>query len=121
MEVSIQMDIETMSLEEIWQQIDQKANEQSDLIAEMNATYSFNITGEGGGNYGLSFNDGVVSVVEGGIEGADCTIIVNIQNFKKLILGNINSASAFMTGRLKVKGNIGLALKLEELLKKYEF
>src|SRR5690625_6004557 len=94
-----------MSLEEIWQQIDQKANEQSDL-GDMNATYSFNITGEGGGNYGLTFNDGVVSVVEGGIEGADCTIIVNIQNFKNLILGNINSASAFKIGRASCRERV---------------
>lgn len=121
MEVCFEMNFESMALEEIWQQVDQRAKERPELIADMNATYSFNITGEDGGNFGLSFKDGSVSVLYEGIEDADCTIIMNTDNFKKLIQGNLNSASAFMTGRLKVKGNIGLALKLESLIKQYEF
>lgn len=43
------------------------------------------------------------------------------KEFQKLLQGDLNSTTAFMTGRLKVKGNIGLALKLESILKKYNF
>src|SRR5690625_1232088 len=79
------MDIESMTLDQTWQQIDQRANEHPDLIAEMHATYSFNITGEDGGNYGLSFKNGTVLVVNDGMESSDCIIIVSRDNYKKLI------------------------------------
>lgn len=110
-----------MSLEEIWTEIDRTANENSDLIKELNASYSFDITGNESGQYGLSFQDGVATVSENGLEDADCSLTMNIKNFKKLLQGNLNSATAFMTGRLKVKGDIGLALKLEGVLKKFSF
>src|SRR5690625_2393176 len=114
------MNLEAMTIEEIWSRIGEKANEQPDLIAGLNATYSFKITGEDGGDFGVEFNEGVATIVKGGIGGADCTIIVSSDNFKKLIQGNINSAAAVMSGRIKIKGNVGLAMKLEELLKEFQ-
>lgn len=115
------MDIHTMTLDAIWQEIDKKANEQPELIQEMNATYSFNITGkDDSGTFGLAFNNGVAEVIMDEKIDADCTLTMNVDNFKKLLQGNLNSTTAFMTGRLKVKGNIGLALKLENILKKYD-
>src|SRR5690625_455239 len=100
-EVSKLMNIDEMSLEEIWQQIEERANEHPELIAVMDATYSFQLTGEDGVNYVISFTGDSVSVVKYGIDNADCIIILSIENFKKLIHGNINSASACMTGRVK--------------------
>lgn len=115
------MDIDNMSLELIWEEIDRKANEHPEYLAEMNATYSIEITGDDSGKYGLVFGDNKAEVIPNGIADADCSLTMNVDNFKKLLQGNLNSATAFMTGRLKVKGNIGLALKLESLLKKYSF
>ena len=46
---------------------------------------------------------------------------MSVKDFKKLLDGNLNSAASYMTGKLKIKGNLGLALKLESLLKKYSF
>jgi|SRR5690625_6469426 len=115
------MQIDTMTLEEIWQVIDQKANEHPEYIQEMDAVYVFDITGDEGSTYGLVIKDGKAEVVKGDEVDADCTLIMNVENFKKLLQGNLNSATAFMTGRLKVKGNMGLALKLESILKKYSF
>lgn len=115
------MEIDKMSLEEIWEEIDRRINEYPEFIEEMNASYSIHLTGEDSGIYGLKFTDGVAEVIGDGIDGADCSLTMSVDNFKKLLQGNLNSTTAFMTGRLKVKGNIGLALKLESLLKKYSF
>ena len=113
------MDLNAMSLEEIWQEIDRRANERPELLKEMNATYSFHITGDDSGKYGLIFKDSSAQVVPGGVEDADCTLTMHIDHFKKLIQGNLNATTAYMTGRLKVSGNLGLGLKLESLLKKF--
>ncbi|MEI3605892.1 SCP2 sterol-binding domain-containing protein [Pseudogracilibacillus sp. SE30717A] len=115
------MNIQTMSLSEIWEEIERRANEKPELIEEMTAKYVFHITGKETGNYGLFFDGQKVDVIpDASSEEADCSLLMNVDNFKKLLEGNLNSASAFMTGRLKVKGNIGLALKLENLLKKFD-
>ncbi|MDG2018213.1 MAG: SCP2 sterol-binding domain-containing protein [Porticoccaceae bacterium] len=51
-------------------------------------------------------------------EGADpdCTMIINIDDFMAMADGSLDGASAFMTGRLKVEGNMGIAMKLGAIL-----
>ena len=115
------MDINEMTMEEIWAEIDRQLITAPEHIAGVEATYTFDISGDESTKYGLILKDGKSEVVEGGIEGADCAISLNEKNFRKLLQGNLNSTTAFMTGKLKVKGNIGLALKLEGILKQYDF
>ncbi|MGA9173790.1 MAG: SCP2 sterol-binding domain-containing protein [Thermoactinomyces sp.] len=45
---------------------------------------------------------------------------MSAEDFKDLLSGNLSGTAAFMTGKLKVKGNIGLALKLENILRQYD-
>lgn len=49
-------------------------------------------------------------------EAADVTLSATRDTFEGLIRGQVNPASAFMTGKLKVDGNMGLAMKLGQLL-----
>jgi len=49
---------------------------------------------------------------------ADVTLTLDRSDFLKMFTGQMNATSAFMTGRLKVEGDIGLAMKLEKLLLK---
>ena len=115
------MDLNTMTVDEIWGEVERKTQEEPEHIIGVDATYTFEITGDDGATYGLIVKDGTAKVVEGGLDDAECTITLNVKNFKKLLQGDLNATTAFMTGRLKVKGNIGLALKLESVLKQYDF
>ncbi|MEM8570671.1 MAG: SCP2 sterol-binding domain-containing protein [Pseudomonadota bacterium] len=47
---------------------------------------------------------------------ADCTLHASRDTFEGLLAGDINPTSAFMTGKLKVEGNMGVAMKLGSLL-----
>jgi putative sterol carrier protein len=47
----------------------------------------------------------------------DCTIRISTANLNKLIQGNLNPMTAFATGKLKVSGDAGVAMKLGQLLK----
>jgi len=47
---------------------------------------------------------------------ADCTITVSKDNFEKLAKGELDPMKAFMTGKLKVNGDMSVAMKLQPLL-----
>ncbi len=50
-------------------------------------------------------------------EDADCTIAVTPDDLEKIMHGQLDATMAFMTGKLKVKGNTGIAMKLASVLK----
>lgn len=47
---------------------------------------------------------------------ADTTVKVSIDNFKAISKGELNPMTAVMTGKVKIKGDMGLAMKLQSLL-----
>lgn len=47
---------------------------------------------------------------------ADCTVIVSIDDFGEIVAGNLNAQMAFMTGKLKIEGDMGIAMQLGQLL-----
>lgn len=47
---------------------------------------------------------------------ADCVITTSIETIEGIRKGNINAMSAVMTGKVKIKGDMGLAMKLPTLI-----
>lgn len=47
---------------------------------------------------------------------ADCTITTSAETLMKLKNGDLNPMMAVMTGKVKIKGDMGLAMKLQSLL-----
>jgi len=47
---------------------------------------------------------------------AACTVTVNHETMTEILSGNISSQAAFMTGKLKVAGDMGVALKIGTIL-----
>ena len=80
--------------------------------ADMNNSYAFDI--EGAGQWTVKVEDGSVRVVKGA-EDADVTISASQEVFQKIIAGEQNPTSAYMTGKLKLKGDMGAAMKLQKL------
>ena len=80
--------------------------------AGLTATYLFEI--EGAGNWTVDVDDGKVSVSENGAD-ADCTISTTSETFMKIARGEQNPTAAYMSGKLKVKGDMGQAMKLQKL------
>ena len=80
--------------------------------AGMNNSYLFDI--EGAGMWKVDVQDGNVSVSEGS-QDADVTITTSEETFEKITSGEQNATSAYMTGKLKVKGDMGAAMKLQKL------
>lgn len=47
---------------------------------------------------------------------ADCTIRISKENFEELIAGELNPTAAFMTGKIKVEGDMSVAMQLSQLI-----
>lgn len=47
---------------------------------------------------------------------ADCVIKISPKNFEKLVNGDLNPMMAVMMGKIKIKGDMGVAMKLQALL-----
>src|SRR5699024_6747366 len=115
------MDISHLSLSEIWEEIEKKVHKHASAVESLNASYEVNITGEEAGTYSVILKNGEPAIREGKNDNQDCILTIGIKQYENLLQGKLNDKAAFITGKLKVKGNIGLALKLESILKQYGF
>jgi putative sterol carrier protein len=80
--------------------------------AGMSNSYVFDV--EGAGTWTVKVDNGAVSVSEGAEDG-DCTISASEETFMKMVRGEQNPTTAYMTGKLKIKGDMGAAMKLQKL------
>jgi putative sterol carrier protein len=106
--------------QEVFQEIEKRLKENPKPIEGMKAVYQFDLSGDDGAVYQLHLADGAAKVEQGEAATADCTIQMTAADFKDMLLGNLNPTAAFMSGKLKVKGNLGLAMKLQNVLGQYE-
>ena len=65
-------------------------------------------------------DEGAIVIDEGGArasdDDADVTLSASADTFQDILLGNLDATSAFMTGRLKLEGDMGLAMRLGSVL-----
>jgi putative sterol carrier protein len=80
--------------------------------AGLTASYRFEI--DGSGTWTVDVDDGRVTVAENGAD-ADVTISSSSDTFLKIANGEQNPTAAYMSGKLKIKGDMGQAMKLQKL------
>ena len=90
---------------------------QPDKAEGMNATFQFELTGEGGGTWVAKIADGQCTVTEGGLDNPSATISMEAADYVAIAQGKLDMAKAFMSGKIKVKGDMGLIMKLPDLFK----
>lgn len=107
------------TLVETTQGIEKMLNDNPGPISGINAVYQFDLSGEEEGSFQLHLKDGQAMITQGTDTPAQCTLIMSFNNFQKFLAGNLSGTTAFMTGKLKIKGEIPKAIKLETILKQY--
>ena len=81
----------------------------------VNAVFQFEITGEGGGSWHVVVKDGTCRVSEGSHEEPSVTLTLSDENWLAMINRELNGVQAFMTGKLKVSGDIMLAQRIYDI------
>jgi putative sterol carrier protein len=82
----------------------------------VNAVYQFELSGDDGGVFHLKVADGSIEAVKAAHDSPNVTIIMSAPDYVSLMEGKLNSTSAFMAGKLKVKGDMALAMKLQAVV-----
>jgi putative sterol carrier protein len=86
-----------------------KLNAKPEKVAGMNCVYQFRV---GDAAWNVRLTDGKAGVAEGEAPSPSCTVTMAESDFLDLVSGKLNGQVAFLTGKLKVGGDMGLALKL---------
>jgi len=82
----------------------------------VSAVYQFELSGDNGGLFHAAVDDGKATIVEEAHDSPNITITMAADDFDAMLDGKLNATSAFMAGKLKVKGDMSLAMKLQSLL-----
>lgn len=103
----------------ILEEIDLALQDKPSYAAGVTAVFQFDLSGDEAGTYQVGLSEDNNFIAEGEQEKADCTLQMSSDDFVKMAKGKLNGTQAFMTGKLKIKGNIGLALRLQSILAAY--
>ena len=103
------------STAEVFAGINSRLN--AEKAKKINSTYQFDIGGEGGGKWFADLTKDAGPWCEEKEADAKCTITVaKAEDWVAIATGKINPTMAFMQGKIKVKGDMSLAMKLQSLL-----
>ena len=83
--------------------------------AGMNATYQFVATGDGGGSWSVKITNGDTKVAAGMADAPTIVLTATSADWLDMMNGKMNGTTAFLTGKLKIQGDVSLAMKLETL------
>ena len=87
----------------------------ADRAQGMNAVFQYEITGDGGGKWYVTVKDGGCTVADGEALSPNLTVTMASADWLDLAANKLNPQMAFMSGKLKLKGDMGLAIKLGSL------
>jgi putative sterol carrier protein len=81
----------------------------------MKATFQLELDGDEGGLWHVVVADGKCQLRQGTAAGPEVTIAMTTEDFGALIAQRLDAMQAYSDGRIKVKGNLWLAMQLGEL------
>lgn len=83
--------------------------------AGMDAVYQINLHGAEAGSHYLKISDGALEVAEGTHDSPNITISMASNDFVDMTNGKLNATMAYMGGKLKISGDMSLAMKMQSL------
>lgn len=107
------MSVSKDEMKALFAQIEQQFR--PDKASGLDATIQFKLTGEQDTYYWLQMENSGLNVGEGQADTPRMTLIADADDFAAVVSGKTNAMQAFMSGKLKVKGDMSLAMKLQSI------
>jgi len=109
--------MDRITAKEIFAKLEKKITERANEFSQIGGTYKFVLNGAEGGTWVVDLRKDSFGVRESDEE-AQCRVTISSEDFVKIATGKLKAESAFMRGKLKLIGDLGLAMKLGKLFSK---
>ncbi len=106
-----------MTTKEIFDEMQKRMEAHPAKLAGIKAVYQFDIGGADPGAYSVAITDEKAVVSKGTHASPDITLTIASNDFADMVQGKLDGMMAFTQGKLRLKGDMMLAMKLESLLK----
>lgn len=83
--------------------------------AGVDVTVQFDLSGDEGGIWSVTVADGECTVVEGPSDSPNLTISMDAGDYAAMVAGELQPMAAFMQGKIRLQGDMGLAMKFQGL------
>lgn len=90
---------------------------QPEKAAGIDAVIQINVTGDQGGDYFVTIRDKQLKVDHGVASNPRLTLGANAQDILNMFNGRMNPMQAYMQGKVQVRGDMGLAMRLADVFK----
>lgn len=84
--------------------------------ADRNAVIQVHLTGDNGGDWVITIQDRQLSVRPGSSDHANMSMSLSATDFVKMVNREVNPMNLFMMGKIKITGDMSLAMKLQAML-----
>lgn len=108
-----------MSAGDYFEKIGKAAEKDPETATAPNAIFQFELSGDGGGTWVLNLTQGTTSdfVSTDPNPDAGATIHVSTEDWDSIMKGELNAMQAFMAGKIRVDGDMTLAMNLPNVMK----
>jgi putative sterol carrier protein len=91
---------------------------QSEKAGSTKGNVQFDLSGDNGGKWWIKIAEGRAEAGKGEVESPNLTLIADAGDYVKIATGQLDPTAAFMSGKLKIKGDMGLAMKFASLFRR---
>ncbi|MBI3360494.1 MAG: SCP2 sterol-binding domain-containing protein [Chloroflexi bacterium] len=88
-----------------------------DQAEGVNAIIQFELTGEGGGNWYATIAEGQLATASGTAANPNMTLTASAEDYLSIINGDLSAMAAFMGGKVRIKGDVNLAMKFQKMFR----
>lgn len=90
--------------------------DQAAKVKDLDAVIQVMLTGEGGGEYIMELGGGSLKTSQGKADAPKLTVTMAVPDWREINSGRLNPQMAFMSGKLKISGDMSLAMKLGSIM-----